>query len=169
MALKIHKGDNLAFLRRQPDAFVDLIYIDPPFDTGRAQKRDRSHADGEERVRDPSLGYRDSFDDCAAFIEPRMRVARRVLKPSDVWRHGIVGTNSREKTGYATQKPRAIIDRIVKVHSNPGDLPMDFFAGSGTLGESAAAPGRDCILVDSNPAAIDVMRRRFAQTETDWI
>ena len=68
----------------------------------------------------------------------------------------------KEKTGYPTQKPRAIIDRIVTVHSAPGALCADFFAGSGTLGASCLAHGRDAILVDANREAIDVMRQRFA-------
>ena len=67
------------------------------------------------------------------------------------------------KTGYATQKPLGILERIVKVHSQPGDLLIDFFAGSGTLGEAAARHGRRFILVDNNPEAILVMQRRLAQ------
>ena len=88
--------------------------------------------------------------------------------PTDVWWHTIVSTNGREKTGYATQKPRGIIDRIVKVHSKPGDLLMDFFAGSGTLGESAYALGRNAILVDSNLEAIAVMKLRFKDLNVRW-
>ncbi len=46
--------------------------------------------------------------------------------PTDVWWHTIVGTNSKEKTGYPTQKPFGVIERIVRASSNPGDLVMDF-------------------------------------------
>ncbi len=49
----------------------------------------------------------------------------------------------------------------MKVHSRPGDRLLDFFAGSGTLGEAAAAHGRDAVLIDSNPEAIAVMTRRL--------
>ena len=94
--------------------------------------------------------------------------AARGKTPTDVWWHTIVSTNGREKTGYATQKPRGIIDRIVKVHSKPGDLLMDLFAGSGTLGESAYAFGRNAILVDSNPEAIAVMKLRFKDLNVRW-
>lgn len=87
--------------------------------------------------------------------------AARGKTPTDVWRHTIVSPNSREKTGYATQKPRGILDRIVKIHSRPGDLLMDFFAGSGSFGESAYALGRNCVLIDNNADAIAVMKRRF--------
>ena len=74
----------------------------------------------------------------------------------------IVPTSGREKTGYATQKPLGILERIVRVHSAPGDRLLDTFAGSGSFGEAADRNGRDAVLVDSNPEAIAVMRRRFA-------
>jgi len=91
--------------------------------------------------------------------------AARGKTPTDTWWHTIVSPNGREKTGYPTQKPRGILDRIVKVHSRPGELLLDFFAGSGSFGEAAVAHGRDCILIDSNPQALEVMARRFAGQE----
>jgi site-specific DNA-methyltransferase (adenine-specific) len=72
-----------------------------------------------------------------------------------------VSPTGKEKNGYPTQKPLGILRRIVAVHSKPGDLLMDFFAGSGTLGEAAAASGRHALLVDSNHEAIEVMSRRL--------
>ena len=50
--------------------------------------------------------------------------------------------NGNERTGYPTQKPLGILNRIVKVHSSPGDTLLDFFAGSGAFGESAALHNR---------------------------
>jgi site-specific DNA-methyltransferase (adenine-specific) len=88
--------------------------------------------------------------------------AARGKTPTDVWWQTIVPTNGRERTGYATQKPLAILSRIVAVHSRPGDLVLDFFAGSGTTGEAAARLDRDFILVDANPEAVRVMRKRLA-------
>jgi site-specific DNA-methyltransferase (adenine-specific) len=88
--------------------------------------------------------------------------AARGKTPTDVWWQTIVPTNSRERTGYATQKPLAILARIVAVHSRPGDVVLDFFAGSGTTGEAAARLGRGFILVDSSPEAHAVMRKRLA-------
>ena len=88
--------------------------------------------------------------------------AARGKTPTDVWWQTIVPTNGRERTGYATQKPLAILSRIVAVHSRPGDLVLDFFAGSGTTGEAAARLDRDFILVDQNPEAVRVMRKRLA-------
>ncbi|MDE0409027.1 MAG: DNA methyltransferase, partial [Alphaproteobacteria bacterium] len=54
-------------------------------------------------------------------------------------------------------------ERIVKVHSSPGDMLLDFFAGSGTFGEAAARHGRACLLVDNNPEAVRIMERRLAR------
>ncbi|HTD97148.1 MAG TPA: site-specific DNA-methyltransferase, partial [Edaphobacter sp.] len=87
--------------------------------------------------------------------------AARGKTPTDVWWHTIVSPTGKEKTGYATQKPLGILERIVRVHSNPGDTVLDFFAGSGTTGEAAAKHTRKFIMVDESPAAIEVMRRRL--------
>jgi len=87
--------------------------------------------------------------------------AARGKTPTDVWWHTIVSPTGKEKTGYPTQKPLGIVRRIVRVHSRPGDLVLDPFAGSGTLGEAAADLGRDALLVDDNPEAIAVMRARL--------
>ena len=85
------------------------------------------------------------------------------------WWHTIVSPNGKEKTGYPTQKPRGVLDRIVKVHSRPGDLLLDFFAGSGTFGESAIDLKRDCILIDCNREALQVMEKRFVGADVQWI
>lgn len=272
--LAVFHADNLAVLRALPDACVDLIYIDPPFNTGRVQKRtslatvrdengDRVGFKGQlyRTIRGRTSGYDDRFDDFLGFLQPRMEEAYRILvpdgslffhldyreihyckvmldgifgrasfineiiwaydygarskkrwpakhdnilwyaknpesftfnfdamdripymapglvgprkaalgkTPTDVWWHTIVSPNGREKTGYATQKPRAIIDRIVKVHSRPGDILCDFFAGSGTLGESAFELGRNALLVDSNLEAVHVMKKRFEGMDVEW-
>jgi site-specific DNA-methyltransferase (adenine-specific) len=264
---QIYAGDNLAILRSFPDAAFDLIYIDPPFNTGKTQARTQlktsQHADGDRtgfggrRYATQKVGtraYADVFDDFLAFIEPRLREAHRLLRPdgslffhidyrevhyckvlldqifgrpsfineiiwsydygarstrrwsakhdnilwyakdperytfryddidripylapglvgpekaargktpTDVWWNTIVSPNGKEKTGYPTQKPLGIVERIVKVHSNRGDRVLDFFAGSGTLGEAAARNGRHAVLVDDNPAAVEVMMRRL--------
>ena len=69
----------------------------------------------------------------------------------------------RRRRGIPTQKPLGILERIVKVHSKPGDVVLDFFAGSGTTGAAAAKLERNFILVDSNPEAIRVMAKRLEQ------
>src|SRR5438552_18542838 len=87
--------------------------------------------------------------------------AARGKTPTDVWWHTIVSPTGKEKTGYATQKPLGILERIVKVHSNPGDTVLDFFAGSGTAGEAAAKHSRGFVLMDENEEAVRIMRRRL--------
>jgi len=267
--LDIHLGENLAVLGTFPDSAFDLIYLDPPFNTGRRQERrqlrTRRDAGGDRvgfgghRYRTIAIGRRsfaDAFDDYLGFLEPRLLEARRLLRPqgslflhldyrevhyckvlldalfgreafrneiiwaydygarssrrwspkhdnilwysrdpdrytfrhadidripylapglvgpekaargktpTDTWWNTIVSPTGREKTGYPTQKPLAVIGRIVRVHSNPGDRLLDFFAGSGTLGEAAALHGRSAVLVDESPEAVEVMARRLAR------
>jgi site-specific DNA-methyltransferase (adenine-specific) len=88
--------------------------------------------------------------------------AARGKTPTDVWWHTIVSPTGKEKTGYPTQKPLGILERIVRVHSNPGDTVLDFFAGSGTTGVAAARNGRSAILIDQSPEACALMRKRLA-------
>lgn len=87
---------------------------------------------------------------------------KKEIGPSDVWWHTIVPTAGQERTGYPTQKPLGILNRIVETSSRPGDLVLDFFAGSGTTGESCLLLDRRFILIDENPQAVAVMQKRFA-------
>jgi site-specific DNA-methyltransferase (adenine-specific) len=75
--------------------------------------------------------------------------------------HTIVSTTGREKTGYPTQKPEALIRRFVQASSRPGDLCLDPFAGSGTLGAVARKLDRRYLLIDESPEAVRVMRERL--------
>ena len=260
-------GDNLPLLKQLPTATFPLIYIDPPFNTGKERRYtrletvsdaggDRTGFQGKRYTSIPtgSHTYADVFDDFLAFLEPRLREAYRVLAPNgtlyfhidyrevhyckvmldrifgrecflneviwaydyggrtkrkwppkhdnilvyvknaadyvfngdsidrvpymapglvgpekaargklptDVWWHTIVPTNSKERTGYPTQKPLGILRRIIEASSNPGDTVLDFFAGSGTTGMAALACGRTFVLVDNNPQAIEIMQERF--------
>jgi site-specific DNA-methyltransferase (adenine-specific) len=283
---RIVHGDNLAALRRMESGSAALIYIDPPFNTGRRQTRARMKTVRDEagdrvgfggrRYRtelvapaangDEAAGYADQYEDFLGFLRPRLVEAYRVLAPTgslffhidyreahyckvmldeifegagtdykgkgsgrecfqneiiwaydygaratkrwpakhdtilwytrdpkrytfhlgesdripymapglvgaekaargktptDVWWHTIVSPTGKEKTGYATQKPLGILERIVRVHSNSGDLVLDFFAGSGTTGEAAARHGRRFLLVDESAEAIAVMEKRL--------
>jgi site-specific DNA-methyltransferase (adenine-specific) len=266
--ITVHKGDNLRVLAAMRSSAFDLIYIDPPFNTGKTQRRTRlktrRDAIGDRtgfgglRYSTTAIGserFADSFDDYLAFLEPRLLEAKRLLRatgslfvhldarevhyvkvlldvmfgrasfmneiiwaydyggrsktkwaqkhdtilwyakdperhtfrqsesdrlpymapglvtpekrargklPTDTWWNTIVSPTGKEKTGYPTQKPLAILERIVKVHSKPGDTLLDFFAGSGSFGDAADRHGRDVTLVDSSPAAIRVMKKRFA-------
>lgn len=272
--ITVHHGDNLDVLASFANASFDFIYIDPPFNTGKSQRRDqvrtRRSATGDrtgfagqryttERI--GSSAFADRFDDYAAFLAPRLLEARRVLAPhgglmvhldyrevhyvkvmldqifgrasftneiiwaydygarttkrwspkhdtilwyakdparytfdaeasdrlpymapglvtpekrrrgklpTDTWWHTIVSPTGKEKTGYPTQKPLAILERIVKVHTRPTDRLLDFFAGSGSFGDAADRHGRSVVLVDSNREAIRVMRSRFRGREVEW-
>jgi len=268
------EGNNLEVLATLPDESVTLIYIDPPFNTGREQSRSKVTsvlaADDStkglvgfkgksyERTRSDLMKYDDRFDDYWAFLEPRLREAWRLLAddgtlylhldyreahyakvmldalfgrdsfineliwaydygakakgrwpakhdtilvyvknpktyyfnsdevdrepymapglvtaekaakgklPTDVWWHTIVSPTGKEKTGYPTQKPEGILRRIIQASSREGDTVLDFFAGSGTTGAVATALGRNFIVIDQNPEALAVMRKRFAPLE----
>lgn len=269
--VEIHFGECLDVIATFPSASFDLIYIDPPFNTGKIQARtqiqtrpdvngDRTGFAGRRyrTIRIGAKSFDDSFSDYFGFLEPRLEEAYRLLKPTgsfflhldyrevhyakvlldsifgrdsfmneiiwaydygaratrkwspkhdnilwfakdpidytfryedidripymapglvgpekaergktptDTWWHTIVSTNGTEKTGYPTQKPLGIMNRIIRVHSNPGDRVLDFFAGSGTTGLSAVNHGRDAVLVDNNPQAIAVMAQRLAFAE----
>lgn len=267
--LDVYFGDNLPILRSLPSSSYDLIYVDPPFNTGKDQKRTRIRTveDGEggdrtgfqgKRYRTLKVGtssFPDAFDDFCEFLQPRLQEAWRLLRPAgsfflhidyrevhyskvlldqvfgracflneiiwaydygarsksrwpakhdnilwyvknpdsytfhfdqmdripymapglvgaekaargktptDVWWHTIVPTSGKERTGYPTQKPLGILDRIVKVHTSPGDRVLDFFAGSGTTAEAALRLGRSCTLIDDNPEAMRVIASRLS-------
>ena len=91
-------------------------------------------------------------------------------KNTDTWWQTIVPTTSKEKVGYPTQKPIKLIDRIIKASSLPGNVVLDFFAGSGTIGASCLELNREFILIDNNEAALEVMAKRFAKsTNIEWV
>ena len=268
---RIVHGDNLKVLREMPSGSVELIYVDPPFNTGKRQARTQMKTVRDEEgdrvgfggrryrtevlaVQAGGSGYGDQFEDFIGFLRPRMVEAHRILTekgslffhidyrevhyckvmldeifgrecfqneiiwaydygarstkkwpgkhdnilwyskdperytfklnksdripymapglvgaekaargktPTDVWWHTIVSPTGKEKTGYATQKPLGVLERIVRVHSNPGDVVLDFFAGSGTTGEAAAKNGRSFLMVDESAVAIAVMEKRL--------
>jgi site-specific DNA-methyltransferase (adenine-specific) len=116
-------------------------------------------------VKDPSCYW---FDDAAVDREPYMSPGlvtpeqrARGKRPTDVWWHTIVPTNSAERTGYPTQKPEGVLRRIVHASSRPEGWCLDFFAGSGTLGAVARELGRRFVLVDVSADAIAVAERRL--------
>ena len=87
--------------------------------------------------------------------------AARGKLPTDVWWMTIVPPASAERTGYPTQKPVRLLERIVAASSRPGELVLDPYAGSGTTGVAAARLGRRWLLVDRNPEAVAIARRRL--------
>lgn len=79
----------------------------------------------------------------------------------DVWNLDKINNSANENVGYATQKPEALLERIIKASSNPGDLVCDFFGGSGTTAAVAERLGRRWITCDIGKPAALVMRKRF--------
>jgi DNA modification methylase len=87
-----------------------------------------------------------------------------MVNPRDVWHIDAVGRSSGERLNYATQKPEALIERIVKAVTEPGDLCADFFCGSGTLAAAASTLGRRFICADSGELAVsNVIKRLLLQ------
>jgi site-specific DNA-methyltransferase (adenine-specific) len=79
---------------------------------------------------------------------------------TDVWDISIISTTGRERVGYPTQKPLALLDRIVRMFSNPGDLVADGFCGSGTTGVAAITNQRDFYGCDVNQTAVEITAGR---------
>jgi len=88
--------------------------------------------------------------------------------PEDWWYFPVVARLHNERTGYPTQKPQALLERIIKASSNPGDLIADFFCGSGTTPLVAASLGRKFIATDATFRALHTTRSRLAVTEAPF-
>lgn len=88
---------------------------------------------------------------------------KRGKVPEDWWYFPVVARLHSERTGYPTQKPESLLERIIKASSNQGDIVADFFAGSGTTATVAARLGRRFIVSDAQWRAIHTTRSRFVQ------
>ena len=88
--------------------------------------------------------------------------------PEDWWYFPVVARLHNERTGYPTQKPIALLERIVLASSNPGDLVADFFCGSGTTPFVAAQNGRRFIACDKTFRAIHTTRSRLTVSEAPF-
>jgi site-specific DNA-methyltransferase (adenine-specific) len=124
-------------------------------------------------VKDPDAYWFDSAEvDREPYMAPGLVTAAKARLgklPTDVWWHTIVSPTGREKTGYPTQKPEAVLRRIVAASTRPGDCVLDFFAGSGTTGAVARRLQRRFVLVDSNPEAFEVIRQRLGDSDVDYV
>jgi DNA modification methylase len=85
----------------------------------------------------------------------------------DVWEISIIGPVARERTGYPTQKPEALLERLIQACTAPDDLVLDPYAGSGTALVVAARLGRRVLGVDQSPEALEVIRQRLAVAGID--
>jgi len=84
-----------------------------------------------------------------------------LVNMKDVWNIDMVGRTSKERTGFPTQKPEALLERIIKASSNPDDIVLDAFAGSGTTLAVAEKLGRRWIGIDSSKLAIYTIQKRL--------
>lgn len=94
------------------------------------------------------------------------QITDEVLENS-LWEVASLSNNPVESVGYATQKPEALLERIIKASSNEGDLVCDFFGGSGTIAAVAEKLGRRWITCDIGKPACLVMRKRFIDQEVN--
>lgn len=79
----------------------------------------------------------------------------------DVWEIGIVAPVAKERTGYPTQKPEALMARLIESCTLPGDWVLDAYAGSGTTATVARKLGRAALSIDESARALEVARRRL--------
>jgi DNA modification methylase len=85
--------------------------------------------------------------------------------PEDWWYFPVVARLHSERTGYPTQKPESLVERILLASSNPGDLVADFFCGSGTTPVVASRLGRPWLACDHTPLAVHTTYRRLLLEE----
>lgn len=84
-----------------------------------------------------------------------------------IWTDVGLSSNATERTEYDTQKPEALLERIIKASSNEGDLVADFFCGSGTTGAVAERLGRRWIMADLGRFAIHTTRKRMIELQRE--
>lgn len=131
---------------------------------------------GHTRVQDDKAFASFFGTDADGRMYQEVRTAKKVYRyyldepkiPDDVWQIQLMGQHDKsERTGFATQKPEALLERVVKVHSNEDDLVADFFCGSGTTLAVAEKLGRRWIGVDLGRYAIHVSRKRLIQVQRE--
>jgi hypothetical protein len=87
--------------------------------------------------------------------------ATKGVPMGDVWEIGVIAPVSRERTGYPSQKPEALLARLIEALSDPGELVLDPYAGSGTTLAVAARLGRSFVGMDASDVAIATVRKRL--------
>ena len=87
--------------------------------------------------------------------------ASRGVPMGDVWEIGVIAPVSKERTGYPSQKPEVLLERIVTALSDPGEIVLDAYAGSGTTLAVASALGRSFIGLDASDVAFDTTQKRL--------
>jgi hypothetical protein len=79
----------------------------------------------------------------------------------DVWEIGVLAPISRERTGYPSQKPVALLERLIGALTSPGDSVLDPYAGSGTTLAAARSLGRSYMGIDASDVAIETIKERL--------
>ena len=87
--------------------------------------------------------------------------------PDDIFEISIINSQAKERTDYPTQKPEALLERVIKASSNPGDLVFDCFMGSGTTQAVAMKLGRRFIGADINLGAVETTTKRLRRLAED--
>jgi site-specific DNA-methyltransferase (adenine-specific) len=88
--------------------------------------------------------------------------------PTNVWQMPRLNGNSKERVGHPTQKPRAVIQRLIKALSYPGSTVLDFFAGSGVTTRIAIEEKRHSIAVDNSPTLHGYLKQQLEDFDTLW-
>ena len=91
-----------------------------------------------------------------------------LVNERDVWFIDMVGRTSKERTGYATQKPKLLIEKLINAFTNKGDLVGDFCAGSGTVAKVCDENKRNWICADINNSAISMMMRYLCSKKSKF-
>ena len=95
------------------------------------------------------------------------RLKGKMKKMTDVWDIPAINNMAHERVGYNTQKPKELLERVIKASSNKDDVVADFFMGSGTAIEVAKELGRNYIGCDINPRAIEIAQERLEKLEVN--
>ena len=113
--------------------------------------------------KDPNQTLRRAMDGGKGIGQDEVEQYRQRGKVLETWWPDIALAvrSSKERTGYPTQKPRALLERIIEASSNPGDLVLDPFCGCGTAADAAASLGRKYLGVDVSGIAVRVMQQRL--------
>jgi len=255
----VYASDCITKLRELADESIDMIYVDPPFGTGKQQKLSSK----KNNVVVSRMSYEDKFADYLRdFLTPCLEESKRILKstgtlymhldhryshyakvimdgvfgkecfvnhivwsynyggrgkssfpkkhddilvyskvsgahkfrwdqidkvpykapdlqkdpvraamgqvPTDVWEMTIVPTNSKEKTGYPTQKPLKLIERAIRASTDPGDVVLDFCCGSGSTLVAAEKLGRKWVGIEKSQQALDVIEKRLQKLSISY-
>ena len=122
----------------------------------------------------PSASYIKRFKGKTQVLDPVTKTRKIVvdqptkgLPQRDVWDISIIAGFAKERVGYPTQKPLALLERIVKASSNPDDVVLDPFAGCATACVAAEKLGRKWIGIDISPKAVELVNMRLRQTMGD--